>query len=348
MRGKSWEHIINKKYGLLTVISLKKASGSEKTIAVCKCSCGNMKTVRILELEKGHYKTCGECHNGVSYESFVGKKYGNLTVVDMEKNFAVCKCTCGNIKTIQISQLKTMHHKTCGECYNGISYESFIGKKYGSLTVVNVKKGVAVCKCTCGNIKEFPTRKIVRNVYATCRECYNGVSFKSFIGKKYGSLTVVDVEKNFAVCECTCGNMKTIQISQLKFSGYKTCGGCYKGISYKNYIGKIFGYLTITNIQHEKNNYTAFCVCKCGKEKKIKFQRLLQETNTSLSCGCLQKTIKALKKITFGSLNIVKTSNHNLGGLRYVCKCSCGNEVEVLESDLFTGKVTCCEECSKL
>ena len=31
-----------------------------------------------------------------------------------------------------------------------------------------------------------------------------------------------------------------------------------------------------------------------------------------------------------------------------LCKCDCGNEIEVLESDLFTGKVICCEDCQMI
>lgn len=55
---------------------------------------------------------------------------------------------------------------------------------------------------------------------------------------------------------------------------------------------------------------------------------------------------EAAKNISFGRLKVLKISDNTIGGLRYICKCDCGNEIEVLESDLFTGKVICCEDCN--
>lgn len=70
------------------------------------------------------------------------------------------------------------------------------------------------------------------------------------------------------------------------------------------------------------------------------------KSGVTASCGCLRTKITALKYIPFNKLHIISTSTNNEGGLRYICKCDCGNEIEVLESDLFTGKVTCCESCN--
>lgn len=46
----------------------------------------------------------------------IGDRYGNLTVIDFENNYAVCKCDCGNIKHILKSSLtkKKFPTKSCG------------------------------------------------------------------------------------------------------------------------------------------------------------------------------------------------------------------------------------------
>ena len=58
----------------------------------------------------------------------------------------------------------------------------------------------------------------------------------------------------------------------------------------------------------------------------------------------IQQFLEELTAFNESDFDRIQAEN-NIGGLRYICKCDCGNEIEVLESDLFTGKVTCCEEC---
>jgi hypothetical protein len=138
--------------------------------------------------------------------------------------------------------------------------------------------------------------------------------------------------------------------SELKFGRRGLCGECLNGVPYSSIIGKRYGYFTVLDIYTDKyggiNRTIALCKCDCGKKKKVLYSSLLR--GKPVSCGCLSNNrIRVLRKIKFGNLSVLKNSKHIEDGLRYVCKCSCGNEVEVLESDLFTGKVTCCEECKK-
>lgn len=59
MKDKSKVHdLTGKKFGLLTVIGLAETD-TRKTYWVCKCDCGNMKTVRSDSLLCGAIKSCG-------------------------------------------------------------------------------------------------------------------------------------------------------------------------------------------------------------------------------------------------------------------------------------------------
>ncbi len=305
----------------------------------------------------------------IEYNDLIGKTFGFLTIKEITKNKtpkqAICKCLCGNTCTRGMYDLiKTKnkigsHPAQCGQCYNGIPLKNFIGKKYGYLTIIDFVKDIkplkAICKCSCGNKCERVFTDLQRNSrkskklqFSQCGECFQGIPLKNFIGKRLGTFKILNIKKSsgrtMIVCKCDCGIIKETRIQSLKKLKIR-CGNCYNGIPYKNYIGKTFGYLTITNIYTEKEHRYASCTCQCGNKTKQAFFSLLN--NKILSCGCLKSKREALKKISFGSLNIVGTSNNNIGGLRYVCRCTCGNEIEVLESDLFTGKVTCCEECKK-
>ena len=97
------------------------------------------------------------------------------------------------------------------------------------------------------------------------------------------------------------------------------------------------------------------CKCECGKEKEVARRSLL--SGESKSCGCsfrefLLKT-KELNtdKIYFTDLIskrfgrwivLQKATNSKSGLRRWLCKCDCGIEREVLEPSLIKGSSTSC------
>ena len=348
--GTPYSSFIGKKYGHLLIQNIYSGeiSGQKTKVALCKCDCGNIKEFKFFSIINNDYKYCGDCNNGIPYSSFIGKKYGLLTVQDVEKGMATVKCDCGNIKKLKLCFLLKNCYRSCAECYNGTPFSSLIGKKCGSLTLLDIQTGKngreAICKCDCGNIKKIKLFGFIKGSYTSCGNCYNGTPYSCFIGKKYGLLTVQDVKKNIATVKCDCGNFTEVKIYHLLSGNNISCGKCYKGTSYSSFIGKKYGYLTVINIESEKKGKKAICKCKCGNIKKVDLSSLLN--SKTYSCGCLFKTFKNLKLVSFGKLHIMKTANNKVDGLRYICKCDCGNEIEVLESDLFTGKVICCEDCN--
>ena len=126
----NYKDIIGKHFGLLTVIDINEIK------AVCECTCGNKKEYLARRVKAGVYTSCGNCYNGIQYKDYIGKVYGNLKVIDVKGNKAVCECICGNKKEIGLSALQ--RSKACGKCYNGIQYKDYVGKIYGNLVIKNI------------------------------------------------------------------------------------------------------------------------------------------------------------------------------------------------------------------
>ena len=372
--GIPYSSFVGKKYGTLIVKSVYNSKEKLRWVADCECEiCRKQSELSLTNLNK--YRKCIFCRENESrkkYEYMVGKHFGHIKILKINNELgydrtitALCKCDCGNFCNISLPYLiRNKRATSCGQCYNGIPYSSFVGKKYGYLTVLDImseningsSQKIALCKCDCGNSCRIIFSPLIKGNTKKCGECYNGIPYSSFVGKKYGYLTVLDImseningsSQKIALCKCDCGNSCRIIFSPLIKGNTKKCGECYNGIPYSSFVGKKYGYLTITKISPAKTNNkkrtTVNCKCDCGKEvDEMEFTSLLCCEN--ISCGCFARQYKFIKQISYGHLNIIRTSKNNLGGLRYICKCDCGNEIEVLESDLFTEKVTSCEEC---
>lgn len=112
-------------------------------------------------------------------------------------------------------------------------------------------------------------------------------------GREFGKLKVLYEDKErsgktnsrkYYVCECKCGNIKSIRADHL-YSGNTSSCGCTK----KNDLsGRIFGKLKVLYKDEEKSRHTQrthwVCECKCGVIKTIPAKCLLN--GNSKSCGC--------------------------------------------------------------
>ena len=87
-------------FGELTAISPTYVG--KKKAWVCRCSCGNTKSVPTFQLTGGHVRTCGD---GLHKQAIkVGDRFGNLTVASVYRDaknrryMAECSCECGGTK----------------------------------------------------------------------------------------------------------------------------------------------------------------------------------------------------------------------------------------------------------
>lgn len=135
---------------------------------------------------------------------------------------------------------------------------------------------------------------------------------KDLIGKRFGRLVVLERTKDHVtpkgkhmvkwLCQCDCGRKVKVLSTALK-NGNTTSCGCYShevhttkrdtpNKNAENYIGKVFGLLTVVQeIKPYRNGefkYRRFrCQCYCGKFKDVRANQLT--TGVSISCGCISK-----------------------------------------------------------
>lgn len=101
--------------------------------------CGHEREVSLHNLKnKGSKHCCGSCKDDFYKHEFIGKKYGDYTVIKYDHNDMrmVLKCNiCGNITKASISELKEKYHSPicCRETY----YKNQIGKEYGDFIILD-------------------------------------------------------------------------------------------------------------------------------------------------------------------------------------------------------------------
>lgn len=115
--------LTGQKFGILEVISLdEKKSKNGILIWKCRCDCGNVSYVRGGNLKSGKVKSCGclsSRESGNRRKDLSGKRYGKLLVLCEAERVNgkiawLCKCDCGNEKTVIGNYLTGGTTKSCG------------------------------------------------------------------------------------------------------------------------------------------------------------------------------------------------------------------------------------------
>lgn len=206
---------------------------------------------------------------------------------------------------------------------NVINVDEMIGKKFGTLTVIeNLGKVKTehrtshnfLCHCECGKTKITDYTSLNTNHVKTCgdRNAHSNPR-KDLVGKKYGMLTVIkclgkikrntDKEEICWLCICECGNEYTTNRLSVKS---KSCGCLsYKGRTPLDITGKKFGKLTAIKNTHEKNdggNYIWEFLCDCGNPYINAAGNVI--FGHTESCGCLKK------ENTFKTHDLSKSSEY--------------------------------------
>lgn len=171
-------------FGRLTVLKRDMTVDKSKgAYWICKCECGNIRSVKSYSLKSGATQSCGCLNKEINSKEkeihgMIGNKFGKLTVIKrygthiakngQKKPTWLCKCDCGNEKVATGQDLKTGHVKSCG-CMSkkpkGSGLIDLTNKRFGKLVVIkraedyyyscNGKQTSAprwLCKCDCGNL----------------------------------------------------------------------------------------------------------------------------------------------------------------------------------------------------
>lgn len=120
-------NLLGQHFGELEVVEYDESRSKQahRSYWKCKCSCGNIKSIRASDIVKA--KSCG-CLKRLH---LTDKKFGLLTVLDQVENTKTgqtqqrCKCECGNIVIVPGMRLTQFHTLSCG-CLNESVGESNI------------------------------------------------------------------------------------------------------------------------------------------------------------------------------------------------------------------------------
>jgi hypothetical protein len=203
----------------------------------------------------------------LQYSQYVDTRVGKLLIKKLiYDNFAVgrsrykylCDCDCGTKdKLIPCWYITSKNQKSCG-CLNRvckIDHNANIGKRFGMLTILAVKKLKQnndkykkiyyECKCDCGSIRLYQAHTVLSNGLKSCgckQSSQTIDNYNSHIGKRYGTLTVINLNyspnNSTFTCKCDCGNVIDVPVSRINTK--RTCGKCFSNThSYDNYLDLI-------------------------------------------------------------------------------------------------------------
>lgn len=134
---------------------------------------------------------------------------------------------------------------------------------------------------------------------------------------KYGRLTVLYKDTNrktnsgsYWICQCDCGNIKSVKSSSLRRGEVESCG-CLRNEkiaqikrlqSENEMIGQRFGKLVVQQRSERKGPRGELywvCQCDCGNTVEVRGQNLKRtDENRTVSCGCYHRSIGALNILT--------------------------------------------------
>lgn len=203
------------------------------------------------------------------------------------------------------------------------------GQEFGRLVA---KKPIKInglcmwaCECVCGNKTNVRTGALISGGTKSCgclqSEEVSTRMRKDLAGQRFGRLVV----KKFAgknrhrnalwLCECTCGNVRTIIGSHLISGATKSCG-CYRRERIiqsrtKDVSGQRFGLLVaLESIGKDKLNRTLWkCVCDCGKTKNVPIRSLM--CGDVSTCGNCKNYVNG-KRVSYPQREIAKMINGEL------------------------------------
>lgn len=193
-------------------------------------------------------------------------------------------------------------------------------------------------------------------------------------GKTFGHLKVIEYDREHQKwkCLCECGSVTYVATRNLKTGNTKSCGcmrfaagqkrprkGTFEKLLYKD-----VGQLRVVSI--DKENEVGVCLClECNKNTvRIPLNKLEEMYNTRKKCytceidGCVHTRRRHSKRTSnsinegekFGDLivlkrlknKVIKTKKSFSSIPMFLCKCTCGEQIEVEGRYLINEKVTDC------
>lgn len=229
------------------------------------------------------------------------------------------------------------------------------GERFGKLVALEPtparKNGYTIwrCRCDCGG-ETLAASRALKNGWITHCGCeLPRARYQDLTGKRFGRLTVVDMAGRDSAgkimwnCVCDCGGKTTTTSTQL-LAGYKKSCGCLSRPPVKDWVGKRFGTLEVVSYAEKRGGshyWHCVCHCGCGRELDVS-QSSLQNGHTK---GCGSQSWNVLPDWvgkTFGDLTVISYAGKEAGVHYWNCRCCCGAECRVRQSNLQSGHTKSC------
>ncbi len=127
---RKFRNLVQQRFGRLTAIEpTQQRTSYGNVIWRCACDCGTFIDVSGCNLVRGYTKSCG-CLTA-ERKDISNRRFGNLLTLypDSDKKTDrtkwICRCDCGNICTVSISNLRNGHTKSCG-CLANMEHRTLI------------------------------------------------------------------------------------------------------------------------------------------------------------------------------------------------------------------------------
>ncbi len=375
--------LTGQRFGRWTVIERARDAQKKNIYWICRCDCGTIRSVAGTSLRSGISVSCG-CEKDEKtssrtrnlVEDLSGQRFGMWTVIqrDFSNNTSskrgarwICRCDCGTERSVLGYALKTKRTTSCG-CSNGEkAIIDLTGLRFGKLLVQerdlsapNLGKGTRwICKCDCGKTVSVLSGRLRSGQTQSCGCNKNLTSIPEELeGKKFGSWIVQNRDQTkkgkgaFYICQCDCGNVRSIPAYVLTKGLSKSCG-CKKSVPEEDLCGRQFGQLTVIGIDESKKGKGIYWLCRCDCGTTKSYRSNILKKGKVRSCGCLsrkqssERNFLDIKGQRFGRLVVIAVDHKerdNSGNTTIVwrCKCDCGNEIAVSGVALRGGSTKSC------
>lgn len=204
------------------------------------------------------------------------------------------------------------------------------------------------CRCDCGGEALVSSRALKNGWTTDCGCVPKKRKRKDLTGQRFGKLTVLEEVPGTGgqvcwKCRCDCGTEVVTTSGQL-LAGYKKSCGCLSRPPLKDWVGRRFGQLEVvayTGRWDGRHYWHCRCHCGCGRELDV-CQSSLQSGHTR-GCGSRDWNMpRAIVGKRFGHLLVTGYAGKKNGSHFWRCRCSCGRETVVSQSNLKSGHTRSC------
>lgn len=272
----------------------------------------------------------------------IGYCIGKLTVQERtplcRHGYSVwkCCCECGGEILLDTRQLQRGTVRDCGCSGNKIKpgQKDLTGQRFGKLVCLEPtgERGASGgtvwrCQCDCGNVCLAVSTQLTHGYKKSCG-CLSHPPLKDYVGKQFGSLTVMGYAGKKAGlhywhCKCECG--KEIDVGQTRLqSGQITNCGCKRHPARRQLpSGQKRRYIRISpaGMQDQKLDRTDVS----QNNLRTKSRELIDLTGR-----------------TFGRLTVRGFAEWKDNTGYWLCQCECGNQTTIRHGNLLYGHTKSC------